>query len=107
MYLYIFWISICIEEGSINLNDIEEIKLGHVSETFNELPSDRIVGNVGCHPDLCFTIKNNRDDNITDLDLVAETRSMRDNFVNLLNSLIRTLKCLEDQMLEGQLRYEM
>ena len=106
MYLYIFWISICIEEGSINLNDIEEIKLGHVSETFNELPSDRIVGNVDCHPDLCFTIKNNRDD-IADLDLVAETRSMRDNFVNLLNSLIRTLKCLEDQMLEGQLRYEM
>ena len=104
--MYNFWISICIEEGSINLNDIEEIKLGHVSEIFNELPSDRIVGNVGCHPDLCFTIKNNRDD-IADLDLVAETRSMRDNFVNLLNSLIRTLKCLEDRMLEGQLRYEM
>ena len=104
--MYIFWISISIEEGSINLNDIEEIKLGHVSEIFNELPSDRIVGNVDCHPDLCFTIKNNRDD-IADLDLVAETRSMRDNFVNLLNSLIRTLKCLEDQMLEGQLRYEM
>ena len=104
--MYIFWISICIEEGSINLNDIEEIKLGHVSEIFNELPSDRIVGNVDCHPDLCFTIKNNRDD-IADLDLVVETRSMRVNFVNLLNSLIRTLKCLEEQMLEGQLRYEM
>ena len=105
--MYIFWISISIEEGSINLNDIEEIKLGHVSEIFNELPSDRIVGNVGCHPDLCFTIKNNRDDNITDLDLVAETKSIRDNFLNLLNSFVRTLKCVEEWMLEGQLRYEM
>ena len=85
--MYIFWISICIEEGSINLNDIEEIKLGHMSEIFNELPSDKIVGNVDCHPDLCFTIKNNRDDNLTDLDLVAETKSIRDNFLNSLNSL--------------------
>ena len=78
-----------------------------MSEIFNELPSDKIVGNVDCHPDLCFTIKNNRDDNITDLDLVAETKSIRDNFLNLLNSLIRTMKYLEERMLEGQLRYEM
>ena len=77
-----------------------------MSEIFNELPSDKTVGDVDCHPDLCFTIKNNRKDT-ADLDLVAETKSMRDNFVNLLNSLIRTLKCLEEQMLEGQLRYEM
>ena len=78
-----------------------------MSEIFNELPSDKIVGNVDCHPDLCFTIKNNRDDNLTDLDLVAETKSIRDNFLNLLNSLITTMKYLEERMLEGQLRYEM
>ena len=82
-------------KASINLDDIEEVTLGHVSDTFNGLSKDPVIGNVDVHHDKCFTIKFK--DNTPDLDLVAEDKLTRDELVNLLNHLLMTLRSLEEQ----------
>ena len=82
-------------KASINLDDIDEVTMGHVSDTFNGLSKDPTIGNVDIHRDKCFTIKFK--DNAPDLDLVAEDKLTRDELVNLLNHLVMTLRSLEEQ----------
>ena len=42
---------------AIFMDDIDEVTMGHVSDTFNGLSKDPTIGNVDIHRDKCFTIK--------------------------------------------------
>ena len=66
---------------------------------------DLTVGNVDCHHDLCFTLKFKG--KRKDLYLVAETKSIRNKFANLVNSLIMTKKSLNEEVLQEKENYEM
>ena len=85
---------------SISLNDIDDIRQGHSSDTFNLLSkkyqgSCPMVDDVNCHQDQCFSIKFKDDTPV--LDLVAENKSDRDLLVNVLTHLVATIRSLNDQ----------
>ena len=90
--------------AGIDLDDISEVRLGHGTDTFNKLVKDTksenknaqpSLKNVSCEKDLCFSVVFK--DDTPPLDLVANDKSTRDIWVEVLSHLVATIRSLGEQ----------
>ena len=85
----------------IDLRDVCEVRIGHSSDTFNALvkqSTDKAspqIGDVSCHRDQCFSIIFN--DDSPALDLIAETTSVRNTWVDVIQHLVVAMKSLDEE----------
>ena len=104
--------------ASIDIRDISEVRIGHSTDTFNALvkennnKSSPKIGDVLCHRDNCFSIIFNVSqifgalesylnlyfqDDTPNLDLIAETTSIRNTWANVIQHLIVAMKSLDEE----------
>ena len=106
--------------ASIDFRDISEVRIGHSTDTFNALvkqnnsKSTPKIGDVICHRDNCFSIIFNVSqtfgifftfkmiefifqDDTPNLDLIAETSSIRNTWVTVIQHLIVAMKSLDEE----------